>query len=90
MAETSDAEALLRVYAPYIEKTAVTFEYEVPTIEEFRERIEKIRVKYPYLAAVENGIVVGYSYAKPFGERAAYERAARRFSMFRKITGEKE
>lgn len=76
MADTGDAEALLRIYAPYVEKTAVTFEYEVPTVEEFRARIEKIRGKYPYLAAVENGTVVGYSYAKPFGERAAYERAA--------------
>jgi predicted acetyltransferase len=76
MAEISDAEALLGIYAPYVEKTAVTFEYEVPTIEEFRGRIEKIKRRYPYLAAVENGTVVGYSYAKPFGERAAYERAA--------------
>lgn len=48
----------------------------MPAVEEFRARIEKVRGKYPYLAAVENGTVVGYSYAKPFGERAAYERAA--------------
>ena len=39
MAEESDAKALLAIYAPYVEKTAVTFEYEVPTVLEFKNRI---------------------------------------------------
>lgn len=30
-----DAEALLSIYAPYVTTTAVTFEYEIPTMEEF-------------------------------------------------------
>ena len=38
-----DAEALLDIYAPYVEHTAVSFEYEVPSVEEFRERIRRIR-----------------------------------------------
>ncbi|MFQ7256076.1 MAG: N-acetyltransferase family protein, partial [Streptococcus sp.] len=29
-----DAPELVRIYAPYVEKTAITFEYQVPTIEE--------------------------------------------------------
>lgn len=40
IARTEDAEALLRIYAPYVEKTAITFEYEAPALSEFRERIE--------------------------------------------------
>lgn len=44
-----DAEALLDIYAPYVERTAVSFEYEVPSVEEFEERIRRISGRYPYL-----------------------------------------
>ena len=30
-------EELLAIYAPYVEKTAITFEYEIPSIEEFKD-----------------------------------------------------
>ena len=41
LAKPSDARSLLDIYAPYVEKTVITFEYEVPTIEDFAIRIEK-------------------------------------------------
>lgn len=70
----NDAEYLLDIYRPYIEKTAITFEYDVPTLDEFRERILTISRKYPYLKAVdENGNIVGYAYANTFKGRAAYD-----------------
>lgn len=72
LANEGDAERLLEIYAPYVRDTAVTFEYEVPSVREFRKRIGDIKTKYPYLAAVENGSVVGYAYASPFHGRAAY------------------
>ena len=31
VAKEEDAEELLKIYAPYVEKTAITFEYEVPS-----------------------------------------------------------
>lgn len=34
-----DAPALLAIYAPYITDTAVSFEYDVPSVEEFADRI---------------------------------------------------
>lgn len=68
-----DAEALLRIYAPYVEKTAITFEYEVPSIQEFAGRIERTLVRYPYLVAEADGVPVGYAYAGPFKTRAAYD-----------------
>ena len=40
-AMTEDAAELLEIYRPYVEKTAITFEYDVPTSEEFRARMEK-------------------------------------------------
>lgn len=71
-ARPEDAEALLSVYRPYVEKTAITFEYDVPTVEEFRGRIEGVLARYPYLVAEKHGEVLGYAYAGPFHSRAAY------------------
>lgn len=68
-----DAERLLEIYAPYVEKTAITFEYTVPSVEEFQGRIRKTLQKYPYIAAVSNGKIIGYAYAGPFVGRAAYD-----------------
>ena len=48
-ATPDDAEALLSIYAPYVEQTAITFEYEVPSVEEFRDRIVHTLKLYPYL-----------------------------------------
>ncbi len=71
-AALDDAAALLAIYAPYVEQTAITFEYEVPSLEEFRGRIVRTLRRYPYLVAEENGELLGYAYTGPFGERAAY------------------
>ena len=69
----SDAEALVAIYAPYIRKTAITYEYEIPSAEEFARRIETYSTKYPYLVAEMNGIPVGYAYACPLGSRPAFD-----------------
>lgn len=39
-ATPDDAPALLAIYAPYVTDTAITFEYEVPALSDFRQRIE--------------------------------------------------
>ena len=71
-AQEEDAEELLGIYAPYVEQTAVTFEYEVPSVAEFTERIRNTLQKYPYLVAETPEGIVGYAYASAFHERAAY------------------
>ncbi len=53
VARPEDAEALLAIYAPYVEETAITFEYEVPSVEAFRARIVHTLATYPYIVAVE-------------------------------------
>ncbi len=73
VATIADAPMLLEIYAPYVKNTAITFEYDVPSEEEFKRRIEHILRKYPYLVAESNGEIVGYAYAGPFHERPAYE-----------------
>ena len=71
---TSDAEELLAIYAPYVTGTAISFETEVPSVEEFRGRIEKISSQYPYIKAVdEDNKILGYAYAGTFKERSAYD-----------------
>lgn len=72
IAEVKDAGELLAVYRPYI-ATTVTFEYEVPTEEEFARRICSTLEGYPYLLCEENGEVLGYAYAHRAKERAAYQ-----------------
>ena len=69
----ADAQELLEIYAPYVKETAISFEYEVPTLEEFTERIRRISQKYPYLKAEEDGRIVGYAYANTFKGRKAYD-----------------
>ncbi len=68
-----DAIELLSIYAPYVENTAISFEYEVPKLEEFKKRIKKISKNLPYLKAVDDGKIIGYAYASQFKERKAYD-----------------
>ena len=73
MAVPSDAEEMLAIYAFYVENTAVTFEYQTPDAEEFKRRIIHTLERYPYLAALYQGRIIGYAYASPFKTRAAYD-----------------
>lgn len=73
LATIEDAKELLEIYDYYVTHTAITFEYETPSIEEFEKRIQKTLVRYPYLVAEEEGKILGYAYAAPFKERAAYD-----------------
>lgn len=72
LARESDAEELLEIYRPYVETTSITFETEVPTVEEFAGRIRDTLTKFPYLVIEEDGAILGYAYAHPFHQRAAY------------------
>lgn len=67
-----DAPALLAIYTPYVENTDITFEYEVPDLEDFQARIRNTLGRYPYLVAEKDGEICGYAYASPFKTRAAY------------------
>lgn len=73
VASTEDAGELLEIYKPYVEYTAITFEYEVPDIEEFTNRIKNTKKTYPYLVAEYQGEILGYAYAGAFKKRAAYD-----------------
>ena len=71
--KTEDAKELLSIYAPYVRETAISFEYEVPSLSEFQERIRNVSSALPYIKAVEAGEILGYAYAGKFKNRKAYD-----------------
>lgn len=90
IAKPEDAEELLKIYAPYVKHTAITFEYEVPTVEEFRDRIEHILKRHPYLVAERDGELIGYAYAGVFNERERVTALWRQPFMFGRMGEEME
>ena len=73
LAKPDDAKALLKIYAPYVAGTAITFEYETPSPAEFARRITETLKGYPYLVLEDAGEIQGYAYAGCFKARAAYD-----------------
>ena len=72
VAVEADVPAILEIYAPYVQNTTITFEYEVPTMEEFLLRFQTVTRDFPWLVWEERGEILGYAYAcRPF-ERTAY------------------
>ncbi|WRS28927.1 GNAT family N-acetyltransferase [Oscillospiraceae bacterium MB08-C2-2] len=72
VASPDDAKELLEIYTPYVKNTAITFEYEVPSVGVFEARIQNTLKKYPYLVAEKDGEILGYAYTGAFVGRAAY------------------
>ncbi len=73
---TEDAKDILKIYSPYVENTAVSFEYDVPSLTEFKARIKNTLEKYPYYVATEQGKIIGYAYAGAYRTRKAYQHCA--------------
>lgn len=72
IATVDDLAQILSIYGPYVENTTVSFEYEVPSMEEFSARFRQITVQFPWLVWEESGKVAGYAYACAPFSRAAY------------------
>jgi L-amino acid N-acyltransferase YncA len=73
IATPDDAAAILDIYAPYIRNTSLTFETDVPTIDEFATRIRHYLENWPWLVYENNGRIIGYAYASRYRERTAYQ-----------------
>ena len=72
-ATLEDAGRILEIYSYYVQETAISFEYDVPTLSQFQERMRKTMERYPYLVVEDDGRIQGYAYAGPFVGRAAYD-----------------
>lgn len=71
-ARLMDGERILEIYEYYVKHTAITFEYDVPGLWEFQNRMENTMKCYPYLVIEQDGVIQGYAYAGAFIGRAAY------------------
>lgn len=76
VAMMEDAKQISEIYAPYVEDTAISFEYEAPDEAEIRRRMEETLRNYPYLVMAEGDRILGYAYAGRFHERAAFIHSA--------------
>ena len=73
IATQADAEAILKIYTPYILTAACTFETEVPSVPEFQLRMEKYLQKFPWIVCEMEEVIAGYVYASVHRERDAYQ-----------------
>ncbi|MBI4081181.1 MAG: N-acetyltransferase [Candidatus Lambdaproteobacteria bacterium] len=77
LATEADAAGCLAIYRPFVERTAVSFETDVPSVEAFAGRIAAVLQRAPWLVAADpdgpSSSIAGYAYATRFRERAAYQ-----------------
>ena len=72
IANENDILPMLEIYRPFVEQTAISFEYETPTAAAFLQRFREITKQFPWLVWEEAGCVLGYAYAAAPFERAAF------------------
>lgn len=73
LVRSTDAPQILEIYSYYIQKTAITFETEIPSIVDFYQRIENISKYYPWIVYEREGKIIGYAYANQHKHRSAYQ-----------------
>lgn len=81
LATGEDAAAVLAIYEPIVRRTAISFEWDPPSVDEMRGRIETTLARLPWLVAVSSTPagrdgVVGYASASPYRSRTAYRWSA--------------
>ena len=73
LVDAGDVDAMLAIYAPVVENTAISFETAAPSADEFASRLDAVLARYPWLVCEIGGRVAGYAYAGEFKTRAAYQ-----------------
>lgn len=76
LARPTDAAGILAIYSPYIASTSFTFETEVPSEDDFTDRITSYLANWPWLVCEVDGQIAGYAYASRYRERVAYQWSA--------------
>lgn len=71
--DEADASVVLDIYKYYVENTSISFEYEVPTLEEYTQRIKTNTQKYPWLVCLSNNTIIGFAYGSTHRYRTAYQ-----------------
>lgn len=73
LAKPEDSLEIAAFYSPYVLNTAINFEYDPPSAEEYRKRIIEVQQRLPFIVATNwQGKVIGYVYASPMRLRPAF------------------
>jgi len=70
--QPDDAPYLCEIYNHYILETPITFEEDLLTPDDIRQRILETTKTYPWLVCEEDGRLLGYAYGRKWRARAAY------------------
>lgn len=73
IATADDAEAILKIYSPFILNSGITQEWFIPSVEEFQKRIISTLKERPWVVAEINGEIAGYTYAGKHRDRTGYQ-----------------
>ncbi len=73
LATPADAEQVLGIYRPFVTESATSFELVPPSAAEIAQRITTLLQRLPWLVCVDRNLVLGYAYASPHRDRAAYQ-----------------
>ena len=72
-ASVDDASAILEIYNWYVVNTTITFETDIITKEDMRQRISEKLTTHDWLIGEVNNKIIGYTYYSTFRPRAAYK-----------------
>jgi phosphinothricin acetyltransferase len=73
IARATDAASMLGIYTPFILNTGITQETELPSLENFQQRIISTLEERPWLVCEMDGKMAGYAYAGKHRERKGYQ-----------------
>jgi L-amino acid N-acyltransferase YncA len=75
-ASPQDAAACVAIYRPYVENTAISWEIDVPTVDEMATRIAGLRATHEWLVLEREDRIVGFAYGQPLKRLATFQWSA--------------
>jgi L-amino acid N-acyltransferase YncA len=72
-ASPQDAADCLAIYRPYVETTAISWEIDVPTVDEMASRIAGLRATHEWLVLEREDQIVGFAYGQPLKRLATFQ-----------------
>jgi L-amino acid N-acyltransferase YncA len=75
-ASAQDAGACVAIYRPYVRDTTISWEIEVPTVDEMAARIGTARDTHEWLVLEREGQIIGFAYAHALRRLPSYQWSA--------------
>ena len=72
-ATIQDANGILKIYSPFILNSGITQETEIPSLQNFEQRIISTLEERPWLVCEIDNEIAGYAYAGKHRERKGYQ-----------------